>query len=140
MAQDRPFALTLPILVLASLGPVLASPGVASAQTMNANSSAYNAGYGRTAGSENQAVSVQLTDASGNLTVVNGQIKSAASGSVFAGASGALDTFTGAGGSASAIGNNLNVVVQGNNNTVIVSAVQTNTGVVTATATTNGKP
>ena len=60
-----------------------------------------------------------------------------------ASASGAVDTFSGAGGggaSASAIGNNLSVVTEGNNNTVIVNSVQSNTGNVTATTNVNGKP
>ena len=55
---------------------------------------------------------------------------------------GAGDSFSGAGGgssSASAIGNSLNVIVQGDNNTVIVNATQTNTGAVTATTTTSAK-
>ena len=115
----------------------------AGAQSMATNSASFNAGYGRTAGSENSPVNVSLTDAQGNLEVVNGQFRGMASGSAFAAASaGAMDSFSGAGagGSASAIGNNLSVVVNGNNNTVIVSATQTNTGAVTATNTTNGKP
>ena len=41
---------------------------------------------------------------------------------------------------ATAIGNNLSVVTQGNNNTVIVNSVQSNTGNVTATTNVNGKP
>ena len=119
--------------------------GAAGAQTMNANSASFNAGFGRSADQENQPVNVQLRDANGNLVVENGLISSgAASGSVFASgsasasASGAMDTFTGAGGTASAIGNNLTVVTQGNYNTVIVNATQTNTGAVTATTSTNG--
>lgn len=127
-----------------------ASP--AAAQTLNANSASFNAGYGRTAGQENQAVDVGLTDASGNLTVVNGLF--GASSGVFAGSSarlsGAASAASGAGASASgagyaasgasAIGNDLNVVVQGSNNTVIVQSQQTNTGDITANASTNGKP
>jgi holdfast attachment protein HfaA len=107
---------------------------------MFANSAAYNAGYGRSTGSENGPVNVSLTDSRGNLEVINGQFQAAASGSVFANAGGAGDSFSGAGGSASAIGNNLTVVTNGNNNVVIVSSTQTNTGAVTATTTTNGKP
>jgi holdfast attachment protein HfaA len=124
----------------------LAVAGLAHAQTMSTNSASFNAGYGRTAGQENQPVNVDMTDASGNLTVINGLFQSNSS-SLFAGAtarlSGASDSFSGAGGvggSSSAIGNNLNVVVEGSNNTVIVQSQQTNTGDITATTTTNGKP
>ncbi len=125
---------------------VLALAQGVAAQTMNTNSASFNAGYGRYSGQENQPVNVDMTDANGNLVVVNGLFQSGGS-SLFAGASarlsGAADAFTGAGsigGSASAIGNNLNVVVQGSDNTVIVQSQQTNTGTVIATTTTNGKP
>ncbi len=78
---------------------------------------------------------------SGNLTVVNGLVRGAASGSVFASAGGVGSASSGvaSGSSASAIGNNLNVVVQGNDNVVIVNSTQTNTGAITATTDTNGK-
>jgi len=126
----------------------------AAAQTMNANSASFNAGFGRTAGEENRPVDVSLTDANGNTTLTNGLL-TAPAGSIFGEVRGAVgtgptpanasggagDSFTGAGtgSSASAIGNSLNVVVQGDNNTVIVNATQTNTGAVTATTTNSGK-
>jgi holdfast attachment protein HfaA len=124
----------------------MALAGLADAQTMSTNSASFNAGYGRYSGEENQPVNVGLTDANGNLINENGLFQ-ASSSSIFAGStarlSGAADSFSGAGssaGSASAIGNDLNVVVEGNDNTVIVRSEQTNTGTVTATTTTNGKP
>jgi holdfast attachment protein HfaA len=130
-----------PHLALLLAAGLLTAASSASAQTMAASSAAYNAGYGRTAGQENQPVNVQLTDANGNMTVENGIIRNTAAGSIFASASAGVETnFSGAGGSASAIGNNLNVVVDGNYNTVIVNATQTNTGAVTATTVINGKP
>ena len=110
------------------------------AQTMSASSASYNAGYGRTAGQENQPVNVQLSDANGNMVVENGLIRNSASGSVFASTSAGVETsYSGAGGTASAIGNNLSVVVEGSYNTVIVNSTQTNTGAVTATTAVNGK-
>jgi len=112
----------------------------ADAQTMSASSASYNAGYGRTAGQENQPVNVQISDANGNTVVENGLIRNSASGSVFASTSAGVETsYSGAGGTASAIGNNLSVVVEGSYNTVIVNSTQTNTGAVTATTTVNGK-
>jgi holdfast attachment protein HfaA len=117
---------------------VMAVAATANAQTMAASAAAYNAGYGRVAGQENQPVNVQLTDANGNMTVENGLIRSTVSGSVFASAG--VEANVSGVGSASAIGNNLNVVVQGSYNTVIVSATQTNTGAITATTVLNGKP
>lgn len=128
------------------IGAVVAS-GAAQAQSMSTNSASFNAGYGRTAGQENQPVNVETTDANGNFVVVNGLIQASGTSSLFAGASarlsGAADSFSGAGdigGSASAIGNNLNVVVDGNDNTVIVTSQQNNSGNVSATTSTNGKP
>lgn len=122
--------------------------GVAQAQTMNANSASFNAGYGRYSGEENQPVNVSMSDANGNTTIVNGEVTSAQGGSIFANSTGinasasagAFDNFSGAGGSSSAtaIGNNLNVVTEGDNNTVIVTSVQSNSGPITATANGNG--
>jgi holdfast attachment protein HfaA len=131
----------------------LAFASAATAQTMNANSASFNAGFGRSPGEENRPVDVQMTDANGNMTMING-VAQAASGSIFnevrgvvaasatasIGTGGAGESFSGAGNSSSAsvIGNNLNVVVQGNNNTVIVNSTQTNTGALSATV--SGKP
>jgi len=122
--------------------------GAAHAQSMNTNSASFNGGWGHINGSENQPVNVAMGDVNGNITVINGVITGAQSGSIFASAqasasaAGAIDSFTGVGGnaSASAIGNNLSVVTQGNNNTVIVTSIQSNTGDVTATTTVNGRP
>lgn len=110
------------------------------------NSSTYNAPYGMQAGQENQAPNASLRDANGNLTVVNGQFTSANFGTgAGASASGAA-TASGVGtggagtayGNATAIGNQLNVVTVGNNNTVVVNATQTNNGDQTAVNTVNG--
>lgn len=133
--------------IAATVLGALAFAGAAEAQSMANGSAAFNAGYGRSADQENQAVNVSTTDSNGNFVVINGLIQASGTSSLFAGASarlsGAADSFSGAGnigGSASAIGNNLDVVVDGNDNTVIVTSQQTNTGTVTATTSTNGKP
>ncbi len=113
------------------------------------NASNYNAPYGMVAGQENAPIAPSLRDANGNLTVVNGAFTSAnfgPSSGVGAAGSGASSSFSGAGmsgassttGAATAIGNQLNVVTLGNNNTVVVNAVQTNNGNQTATNTVNG--
>lgn len=112
----------------------------AQAQSMSANSAEFNAGYGRYSGQENRPVEVSTRDANGNRLVVDGLILSGEDQSSFARASGAADAFAGVGavgGGASAIGNNLVVVTQGSNNTVIVNSAQTNTGTVTANANLN---
>ena len=76
-------------------------------------------------------------NATGNLTLVNGQFQSAQyssqSGSQFAG-SGVGTSGAGAQyGQASAIGNSLNVVVLGSHNTTVVDGTQINNGNQTAT-------
>ena len=117
-------------------GLVVASP--AAAQTMDTNSASYNAGYGRTAGSENHPVSVTTRDANGNRVIVDGLILTGEDQSTFSTASGAIDSFAGVGassGGSTAIGNSLVVVTQGSHNTVIVNSTQTNTGQVTSTTT-----
>jgi holdfast attachment protein HfaA len=130
-------------LVAAVASAALALAGAAQAQTMNANSASYNAGYGRTPGQENQPVNIQMRDANGNLAIVDGIIEAGADASVFASGgatAGVGDVVSGAGTSsnASAIANNLVVVTQGNNNTVIVDSVQTNSGNVTASSSVSG--
>lgn len=116
--------------------------GAAMAQSMATNAASFNAGYGRVAGSENRPVDVSTRDANGNRVIVDGLILTGEDQSTFSSASGAVDAFSGVGagsGGASAIGNSLVVVTQGNYNTVIVNSKQTNTGAVTAGATvTNG--
>jgi holdfast attachment protein HfaA len=134
--------------------------GTATAQITSASD--YNHPYGMTQGDENAAVNPSLRDSNGNLTLVNGQFTSsgmsqetglqsmgalgmptlAASSSVTSGVS---TTSFGGGvggastaGTASAIGNSLNVVTVGNNNTVVVNSQQTNTGNQTATVNLTG--
>lgn len=114
--------------------------GAALAQSMSTNSASFNAGYGRVAGQENQPITVGMRDANGNLVIVDGLILHGEDQSTFSASgavSGAVDTFSGVGASSSAnaIGNNLQVITQGNYNTVIVNSVQTNNGNVSASST-----
>ena len=105
--------------------------------------SSYNHPYGMAAGQETRTVTPSLRDANGNLTVVNGQFTSSTmsqqSGVQRAGAS-----VNGSGGSgalfggATAIGNSLNVITTGSNNTVIVNSKQTNNGNQEANVSING--
>ncbi|HEX2759201.1 MAG TPA: holdfast anchoring protein HfaA [Rhizomicrobium sp.] len=101
------------------------------------NSAAYN---GSTA-SQNQASSYSMRDANGNLTMVDGRVTSSTysqgSGAQWAGGGvgggGGLNAY----GQATAIGNQLNVVVIGSRNTTIVDSTQINNGNQTATANLN---
>ncbi len=122
--------------------------GASAAQAADfSNSSTYNAPWGLQPGQENQAPSPSLRDGNGNLQVVNGQFIGAnfgpsagASASAGAAAGSGVGT-SGAGtafGGATAIGNQLNVVTLGNNNTVVVNATQNNSGNQTATNNVSG--
>nr|QQZ51981.1 holdfast anchoring protein HfaA [Phenylobacterium glaciei] len=107
---------------------------------MATNSADFNAGYGRVAGSENHPVEVSTRDANGNRIIVDGLMLTGEDQSSFSSASGVVDAYAGVGalsGGATAIGNNLTVVTQGNYNTVIINSTQTNTGAVTANASAN---
>jgi holdfast attachment protein HfaA len=68
-------------------------------------------------------------DASGNRTIVNGRME--LEGTL---TGGLQDSVSGGWGSAQAIGNQLNVVTQGNYNTVIVDSTQINNGDISADA------
>lgn len=133
------------ISLAAAFAALAASPCMA--QVAYDNAATYSAGYGMNAGSANQPVNASLRDANGNLSVVNGQFTSStmsqmtgvqnmsAMGNSSSGVGFASPTSTG---TASAIGNSLNVVTVGNNNTVIVNSQQTNNGNQTATVDMNG--
>jgi holdfast attachment protein HfaA len=101
------------------------------------NSAAYN-GFG--AATQNQASAYSMRDANGNLTMVDGRVTSSTysqgSGAQWAGGGvggGGLNAY----GQATAIGNQLNVVVIGSRNTTIVDSTQINNGNQTATANLN---
>jgi holdfast attachment protein HfaA len=120
--------------------------GQAAAQNLSATSSSYNAGYGRNPGDEERGVTnTSLRDANGNLVAVNGILQTGASAGASASAgAGAFGVgFGGASfgqvGGATAIGNNLNVTVQGNWNTVIIDSTQINNGDVNANVELNGQ-
>lgn len=150
---NEPMLYTARTLSLAGLAAALVLQSAAAGDFSSAAS--YNSPYGLQADAENQTVNPSLRDANGNLTVVNGQFTSSAfsqqtgvqamgtiSGSQLAtlgtGSSGVGSSGTTIAG-ASAIGNSLNVVTVGNNNTVVVNSTQTNNGNQTATVNLNGQ-
>lgn len=112
------------------------SPQWAQAQSSDTRAAAFSTGYGMYRGQMQRAVNPSTRDANGNRVIIDGSISTGADQSVYASTRswGAADSYSGAGaqGGASAIGNYLNVVVQGNYNTVIVNSTQTNNGNVTA--------
>ena len=112
--------------------------GTANAQSMGTTVGSYETGYGMSRGEMEQPVNVSIRDANGNLVMLDGEIMTGADNSVYAYSKtlGAGDTYAGAGalGGATAVGNNLQVIVNGSYNTVIVHSTQTNNGNVTATS------
>jgi len=129
-----------PFLAVGSAVLTLVVAGGAQAQSMETNSAAFNAGYGRNAGSENHVVQYSTRDANGNRVIVDGVMLTGADQSVYSSgnSSGSLDSYSGVGGrggsygGSTAIGNNLTVITQGNNNTVIVNSSQINNGAISA--------
>lgn len=128
----------LKTLLLTSALATAAVSGAAHAQTMNTSSASFQAGYGLSLHQMQTAVDPSTRDANGNRVLVDGMIVTGTDNSVYAYSKtlGAGDAYSGAGalGGATAIGNNLSVVVNGSYNTVIVHNNQTNNGNVTANA------
>ncbi len=112
--------------------------GVANAQTMSTTASSFQAGYGLSLHEMQSAIDPSTRDANGNRVLVDGMMVTGTDNSVYAYSKtlGAGDAYSGAGalGGATAIGNNLSVVVNGSYNTVIIHNNQTNNGNVTANA------
>lgn len=125
----------------------IALPCAASAQSYGSGGAAqFQAGYGAARYTTARPVTGSTRDANGNRLVVDGLIQTGAS-SYSSSSGGVATAYSGAGGQnngqtqiggATAVGNSLNVVIQGNNNTVIVNSNQTNTGNVTAGTALNG--
>ena len=125
------------LLAILSAAALAAGASGAAAQSMSTNSASFNAGWGRTAGQENWAAGGSTRDANGNRVVIDGVIQTGSDQSTFVrtDVGGAESNGAGAGfGGATAIGNNLSVITQGNWNTVIVDSTQINNGDVTANA------
>lgn len=136
-------------LIALSAAALVACPSIVWAQSAPAGSGApggLTAGYGGARYTTARQASGSTRDANGNRLIVDGLIQTGAS-SYASSSGGVSSSVTGVGsnnrggttlGGSTAIGNQLNVVVQGNHNTVIVNSTQTNTGNVTAGTSVNG--
>lgn len=136
------------VILTLAVGGVLAVPGLACAQSQGSYGSAgFQNGYGNARQSTASTVSGSTRDANGNRLIVDGIMQLGASS--YSRVTGGYSNYGGVGcdtcgngssviGGSTAIGNNLNVVVQGNHNTVIVNSRQINNGDVTAGAALNG--
>ena len=125
----------------------LALPAAAAAQAAGSSGmGSYQAGYGGARYTTARPQTGSTRDQNGNRLIVDGIIQSGAS-SYSSATGGVSSSFYGVGGDgnggtaiggSTAIGNSLNVVVQGNHNTVIVNSTQINNGNVTAGTSLNG--
>jgi len=128
--------LTAPL--FGTLALVAAVPAANAADLGSAAS--FNSGYGRSSGEENRLTLANRRDANGNRVIVNGVM----SGAGVSTQDGVQQATAGGGsgvrgsGSATAIGNSLNVSVTGSWNTVIVDSQQVNNGDQTAGVSLNG--
>lgn len=126
---------------------LLALPAAAAAQSAGSSGMAsYQTGYGGARYSTARPQTGTTRDDSGNRLIIDGIIQAGAS-SYSSETGGVSSSYSGVGGSggstiggSSAIGNSLNVVVQGNHNTVIVNSSQVNNGNVTAGTNLPGAP
>lgn len=133
--------------ISALLGAALIlSPSVAAAQSAGSSGmGSYQAGYGGSRYTTARPQTGSTRDQNGNRLIVDGIIQAGAN-SYSSASGGVSSSFSGVGGAnggtaiggSTAIGNSLNVVVQGNHNTVIVNSTQTNNGNVTAGTSLNG--
>ena len=131
--------------LLAVVIGTLALPAVTAAQSAGSSGmGAYTAGYGGARYSTARPQTGSTRAANGNRLIVDGIIRAGA-GTWSSVSGGVSSSYSGAGraggtaiGGSTAIGNSLNVVVQGNHNTVIVNSTQTNNGAVTAGTSLNG--
>ncbi|MGA9658952.1 MAG: holdfast anchoring protein HfaA [Asticcacaulis sp.] len=137
MSPKKSLAIIGTASLIAASGALYA-PAAAVAQSMRGSVSAYETGYGLTRNQMQNAIDPSTRDANGNRVMVDGMMTTGTDNSVYSYSKtlGAGDSYSGAGalGGATAIGNNLQVIVQGKYNTVIVHSTQTNNGNVTATA------
>ena len=134
----------LPLFVLAFLGVgAVATGACAQSSSFNGSKAGMNSGYGFSSSELSNPVSVKTTDANGNRVIVDGVTQTGTDQSMFFArrTGGAGDSYAGTGGigSATAIGNNLQVSVTGDHNVVIVNSSQTNTGAISARTILNGK-
>ena len=135
---------TIPALVSAV---ALLAPAAALAQSAGSSGMGnYQAGYGGSRYTTARPQTGSTRDQNGNRLIVDGIIQAGAN-SYSRASGGVSSSFSGAGGQggtaiggSTAIGNSLNVVVQGNHNTVIVNSSQVNNGAINAGTNLNTPP
>jgi holdfast attachment protein HfaA len=109
------------------VAPVVASAGPGGADPTPGGAGDFSGAFGMGWESFDTPINPSTRDENGNRVIVNGrmEIEGTLTG-------GLMDSFSGGIGSAQAIGNQLNVITQGDYNTVIVDSTQINNGDVIA--------
>ncbi len=134
--------MTKTILFVSAAGAALMATPALAQPSSSGDMARFQAGYGAARYQTGGVTTGSTRDENGNRLIVNGLIQSGASAYSQA-SGGAASSYAGSGSGgiagSTAIGNSLNVVVQGNWNTVIVNSRQTNNGDVTAGTSLNGK-
>lgn len=109
----------------------------ANADPVSTSASGFETPYGRYRGAEHRPFDPSTRSANGNRVVINGRMLLGEDASTLP--PGLARDVYGTSGLAQAVGNQLNVVVEGDNNTVIVDSTQTNNGDVEANVVLNGE-
>lgn len=112
---------------LLGLAAITVAPtaGAQAASTVSEFERPYGIGYGQ----ESQPYSARSRDANNNRVVINGLIEGGTGlGTSLFTSWGQTDGATGMIGTGTAVGNQLNVITNGNNNTVIIDSTQINNG------------
>lgn len=113
--------------ILVFTAAIAALSGAAAADPIPSGAADFSRGFGMGWQSFDAPIEAGTRDENGNRVIVNGRIE--LEGTL---TGGLMDGFGSGLGSAQAIGNQLNVVTQGNWNTVIVNSTQVNNGDISA--------
>ncbi|MCF8878584.1 holdfast anchoring protein HfaA [Hyphobacterium sp. SN044] len=123
------------LMLFAAIGALSTAPALAQ------SASDYQRPWGTSPGQTSQPYRAGTRDQNNNRVVVNGVMQTGVGVQAAGQGTGGVGQSSSTGNqysSATAIGNQLNVVVNGNWNTVVVNSTQTNNGNVTATSGTGG--
>jgi len=134
------------IIITAAIATVAALPVQGMAQTISSGIGSLEAGYGNARAMESATFNPSTRDSQGNRIIKDGVIQTGSGGSqVSSGANassavyGAAFFESGANSSATAIGNLVNITVEGSNNTIVLNSIQNNSGNITANSKLNGR-
>lgn len=134
------------IIITAATVTLVALPFHGMAQTVSGGIGSLEAGYGNARAMESATFNPSTRDSQGNRIIKDGVIQTGSGGSQLSTVANAASALygaaffeSGANNSATAVGNLVNVTVEGSNNTIVLNSVQNNSGNISATSMLNGK-